>query len=228
MLAAMSDTDTEIQLAGQRLLLLPERAAWLPEAGTLLVADVHLGKAHSFRRLGVPVPGGTTAGTLQRLGRVLNRTRASRLVILGDLLHGPLMREAAALDALATWRRSYADVEVTLVRGNHDDRAGDPPPQLGITCVDEGDAAAGIGALSLQHHPRPRPDAYVLAGHTHPCITLRGRWDGLRLPCFWFGRQVGVLPAFGEFTGMHPARPGPGDRVYAVGDARVFAVPLAT
>ena len=38
------------------------------------------------------------------------------------------------------------------------------------------------------------------------------RCDQLRLPCFWFGDAVGVLPAFGAFTGMHPMRAGAGDR----------------
>ena len=47
----------------------------------------------------------------------------------------------------------------------------------------------------------------MLAGHWHPCASLGGRaHDRLRLPCFWLGaeRTVGVLPAFGGFTGMHP------------------------
>ena len=39
-----------------------------------LVADAHIGKAQSFRRLGVPVPGGTTAATLQRLSRAVAAT----------------------------------------------------------------------------------------------------------------------------------------------------------
>ena len=56
-----------LDLAGQRLDLLPQRAAFLPALRTLLVADAHIGKAVSFRRLGVPVPEATTAGTLARL-----------------------------------------------------------------------------------------------------------------------------------------------------------------
>ncbi|MEY2653052.1 MAG: hypothetical protein RLZZ524_79, partial [Pseudomonadota bacterium] len=39
--------------AGRPLTRRPERAAYLAEAGLLLVAAVHLGKAASFRRLGV-------------------------------------------------------------------------------------------------------------------------------------------------------------------------------
>jgi metallophosphoesterase superfamily enzyme len=66
-----------------------------------------------------------------------------------------------------------------------------------------------------------------LCGHLHPCVQLLGRArDRLRLPCFWFGASVGVLPAFGAFTGMHPIRPAPGERVFAIADAEVSELPL--
>jgi hypothetical protein len=74
--------------------------------------------------------------------------------------------------------------------------------------------------------PRAVPGAYVLAGHWHPCVRVEGRaLDRLRLPCFWFGEAVGVLPAFGEFTGMHPIRRTEGDRVYAVAEGQVVCLP---
>jgi metallophosphoesterase superfamily enzyme len=57
-------------------------------------------------------------------------------------------------------------------------------------------------------------------------VNLGGRaWDHLRLPCFWFGDDVGVLPAFGAFTGMHPIRPGDEERVFAIAGDSVAAVP---
>jgi metallophosphoesterase superfamily enzyme len=46
----------------------------------------------------------------------------------------------------------------------------------------------------------------------------------LRLPCFWLGDDVGVLPAFGAFTGMHPIRTDAGDRVFAIADGAVTAM----
>ena len=55
---------------GQTLMLLPEKAIFLPESDTLLVADAHFGKATSFRQLGVPVPKGTTEETLGVLTRM--------------------------------------------------------------------------------------------------------------------------------------------------------------
>ena len=109
------------------------------------------------------------------------------------------------------------------MRGNHDDRAGDPPADLGMVVVDE---PLTLGGLALCHHPRPQPGAYVLAGHLHPCAMLGGRaHQRLRLPCFHFGAAVGVLPAFGAFTGMHAVKPQPGDRVFLVGDGAVVAHP---
>ena len=216
----------EIEVAGARLALLAQRAACLVDERCLLVADAHIGKAASFRRLGVPVPGGTTTQTLQRLSEAIAASGARRLVFLGDLLHSAHAHAPATLQALAQWRKQHAALELLLVRGNHDHHAGDPPPTLGIQAVDE---PLRIGGLTLCHHPVPRNDAYVLAGHLHPCVQLGGRaHERLRLPCFHFAEHVGVLPAFGAFTGMHVLRPRPGERVYVVGDEAVLPLPQPT
>lgn len=210
-------------VAGTALTLLPERAAWLDATQTLLVADLHFGKAVTFRRHGVAVPRGTTGATLEQLDRLLERLPVRRVVFLGDFLHSRHAHAPSTLGALARWRGRRAALALTLVRGNHDDRAGDPPAALGIEVVDE---PLRHGALALCHHPAPVAGAYVLAGHLHPCIGLSGRArDRLRLPCFWFGPSVGVLPAFGAFTGMHPVQPMAGDRIYAVADDCVMPVP---
>jgi DNA ligase-associated metallophosphoesterase len=205
-----------------RLQLLPQRAAFDPDRGLLLVADAHLGKALSFRRLGVPVPRGTTAEALARLDQLLAATDARHLVFLGDFLHSARGRSASTLEPLAAWRDRHAQRAMTLVRGNHDQRAGDPPATLGIDVVDE---PLRVGPWALQHHPAPVDGAYALAGHVHPGVVLGSRPLGrLRLPCFHFGAAVGVLPAFGPFTGLHIVDALPGDRVFALADDTVCEV----
>ena len=203
-----------ITLAGESLMLMIDKAAYLPARCTLLIADAHIGKAVSFRRLGVPVPQGTTSESLARLTMLVAQLGAQRIVFLGDFLHSAHAQAADTQAAVARWRDAHRDVHLTLVRGNHDDRAGDPPAALGIEVVDE---PLHLGPWALCHHPQPVAEGYVLAGHLHPCVVLRGRArERLRLPCFLFGDRVGVLPAFGAFTGMHPIQPKPQDRVYAV------------
>ena len=209
-----------LTVGGQVLMLLPEKCIFLPESDTLLVADVHIGKAVSFRALGVPVPGGTTGETLALLTSLVRRLALRRIVFLGDFLHSARSHAPATMAAVAQWRGAHADLALTLVRGNHDDRAGDPPAHLDIEAVDE---PLMHGGLALCHHPQPHAGAYVLAGHLHPCVNVSGRaHDWLRLPCFWFRPQVGVLPAFGAFTGMQSIRTAPGERVFAATPQQVF------
>ena len=93
----MSETTPErnaaADIAGERVSLLPERAAYWERTRTLLVADPHFGKAAAFRAAGVPVPRGTTTGSLTRLDAALARTGAARIVFLGDFLHAREGRE---------------------------------------------------------------------------------------------------------------------------------------
>lgn len=220
-----------IRLAGEDALLHPSGTVFLPAHRTLLVADAHFGKAVSFRRLGVPVPRGTTSANVDRLDAAIAQTQASHVVFLGDFLHSARSHAAGTLAVLHGWRERHPGLALTLVRGNHDDRAGDPPASLGFEVVDE---PLPLGPFALCHHPRPVAGAYVLAGHWHPCISVKGRaFERLRLPCFWLGddsgrlpaQAVGVLPAFGSFTGMHRIEPRAGDRIFPIAADVVRALP---
>jgi DNA ligase-associated metallophosphoesterase len=209
-----------MSVGGQVLMLMPERCIFLPDSDTLLVADAHIGKAVSFRQLGVPVPAGTTDETLSVLTGLVRRLDVKRVVFLGDFLHSVRSLAPGTLETVLRWRELHSALELTLVRGNHDDRAGDPPAVLDIQAFDEPLMHRG---LALCHHPRPLPGAFVLAGHLHPCVSLGGRaHDWQRLPCFWFSEHVGVLPAFGAFTGMQAIRAQRGERVFAAAPYRVF------
>ena len=116
---------TEIEAGGERLQLWPDKVVFVPAQRALLVADLHLGKAVSFRRWGVPVPHGTTAESLDRLSMLIERLAPARLVFLGDFLHSPRSQASPALQAAMQWRVRHPRLELALVRGNHDLRAGD-------------------------------------------------------------------------------------------------------
>ena len=213
---------TEVDIAGEVLQLLPERAAFWKRTGTLFIADFHLGKAASFRKAGIPMPTGTTTENVDRLERCIATLGATRLVFLGDFLHSAEGRAERTLARFGEWRATRKDLEIVLVRGNHDDRAGDPPAGWGMHCVNPGE---GMAPFALVHEPKPVRGGYALAGHIHPAVRLSGgAGESLRLPCFWFGPRVGVLPSFGAFTGSAVVRPKAGDRVFVVADDEVLSV----
>lgn len=212
----------ESELAGETVILLPERALYWPYTRTIFIADAHFGKAASFRAKGLLVPGGTTADNLRRLDSAIERSGARNIVFLGDFLHSRAGRIDSTLDALASWRARHCRLNLMLVRGNHDRHAGDPPELLEIETVAE---PYSLGPFALCHEPQESDAGYVLSGHLHPGIVLRGKTnDALRLACFWFTERYAVLPAFGAFTGSYFINRAFGDRVFVIADDSVIAI----
>lgn len=211
----------EMQLCGAGVTLRPDGSLYWPARGTLVVADLHFGKADTFRAAALPVPGGA-AGTLARLAAALTDTGATRLVVLGDFWHARAGRTARLLTELAAWRAARPALAIDLVRGNHD-RAGAPPAGWAASWLAEPVVDPPFG---FAHFPEPSPAGYVLAGHLHPGVTVAGRGrEVFRLPCFWFGPAVGVLPAFGSFTGTSLITPAAGDTVAAVAGDQLILIP---
>lgn len=215
---------TTIEVAGECLRLLPQRALLWPAMRMLLVADAHFGKAERFRTLGVAVPSGTTGDNLQALDALVWAHRVERIVFLGDLTHGRLSAGSSMFQKFVQWRERHAGLELELVMGNHDRHAGNLPAALGLTLRAE---PHEVGPFALCHHPEPIPGRYVLAGHVHPAVTLSGLGhDRVRTPCFVFAAAVGILPAFGAFTGGFTVERGTDKRVYVIAGERVLALPM--
>lgn len=206
--------------------LLPQRAIFIPQASALIVADVHIGKAATFRSLGVPVPHGTTNKNLQRISDLIDQLQPQTLYFLGDLLHGPVAIRPRIIESLAVWREQHSAIQMVLIGGNHDAKAGQLPGYLNIALAKEPYLPEALvsSQLHLCHEPQTIAGAYVLAGHWHPVYRLTGRADSVRLPCFW--QQTGqlTLPAFGEFTGGHPVSPSATDTLYLTDTQRVHCL----
>jgi uncharacterized protein len=210
-----------LDLAGETLVLLPQKALYWPRRKMLVIADIHFGKAAAFRAQGVPVPRGTTSDNLARLDALLALCEVDVMVFLGDFLHARAAHAAATLAAMQAWRERHARLELVLVRGNHDRHAGDPAPALRIAMAEE---PYSVDGFSFCHHPEIAAPGYVLAGHVHPVFVLSSRLDSLRLPCFLVGQSRMILPSFGAFTGGHPVHPLAGEKVYASSGEAIHCV----
>lgn len=205
------------------LQLLPGRAALLPADRTLLVADLHLGKAASFRQAGLPVPEGSSSGDLARLEQLVRSTSATRLLILGDLFHAASGCTPAVLEEFASFRRRVSAVRVVLVEGNHDRRVR-LPEDLGI---DEVVARLEEPPWVFAHEPPQEihPGSIFCCGHLHPRLSIRSpSGDRLSQRCFVEDPGCWVLPAFGSFTGSSVVRPTRATRLWVAGDEAVVDV----
>jgi DNA ligase-associated metallophosphoesterase len=215
----MDDGIVDIEVAGERLELMPHRALYWPAGRSLLVADVHAGRIETLRADGAPVPGDTLGATLQRLEGLVDRSAAETLFVLGDLVQGATGLTDRVVDQTCR-ALSSMDCETYVVPGNHDSIVGGLPAGWPVEMLEP---AAHLGPFVLCHEPEPSDEGYVLAGHLHPTVLLEGGGDRLRLPCFAFGDDVGVLPAFHTMTNGVEMSPDE-YRLFAIADDEVVAL----
>lgn len=213
--------------AAPDILLLPGRAALVPASRTLLVADLHLGKAATFRRAGIPVPEGSAQRDLERLGQLVRRHDIRRIVVLGDLFHARSGCTPQVFAEFAALRATIPDTSVVLVLGNHDRAVGRMPESLGFdACLPSLDEPP----FHFVHEPATdvagsRRDLFTVAGHLHPTVAIRSpSGDRLADRCFVAEPSVLVLPAFGSFTGGHRVEPADGMRLWIARDDGVAEV----
>jgi len=220
----------EVELRGEALVLLPERAVWWPSRRTLLVADVHLGKSAAFRAHGLAVPEGHDRDDLARLRELVIRLGSQELIILGDLLHAPAGNTAALRVQVAHWCEGL-DAQVTVVAGNHDRGLAHWAAEAGL---DFARGPLSLEPFCLRHEPPELADGpevpgagLALCGHLHPMVRMSIAGARHRAPCFWLTARFLMLPAFGSFTGGARVFPRAGDALYAIDQGSVFAVPPA-
>ncbi|MEI9863302.1 MAG: ligase-associated DNA damage response endonuclease PdeM [Limisphaerales bacterium] len=210
----------KISWANEELTLLPERALWWARQKTMFIADLHLGKAATFRNAGIAVPETGHDDDLERLEKILKQYGAERLVVLGDFFHAKSGRTESTLTAFKNWRDRHPSLEMTLVIGNHDRHAGVPPDDWRIRCVTE---PWTLPPFSCYHKPLEtmRKD-FALCGHVHPAFELYER-SGLRAKsvCFYFQERIAILPAFGSFTGTHVIKPLHGEKFFLVVEGQI-------
>jgi len=206
----------------QRLWLLPQKAIYWQKYRTLLVADLHIGKSGHFRKSGIAVPGQVNKSNLAVLSHLVEETSTDHLVILGDLFHSDINKE---WQQFIEWRKKYRELEVSLVIGNHDILERDNYHSGLINLFKK----MTIGPYLLVHDLQEIPDLnatdrYVLSGHIHPAVKLRGKGRQImKLPCFYFGNAYGILPAFGQFTGTKIITPTYDDDVFMIADSQIIS-----
>jgi len=215
---SLYEETARIKIAGEDALLLPQKAVFLAASKTLVVADVHIGKGASFRARTFFAPDGMTSRDLNCLSKLIHKYKAERLIVLGDLVHAQDGLTKDEVTLFEQFRQENAEIEMLLIMGNHDRKAR-LPRSWQIERV-PGELCEGPFIFSHEYEESERPkktEGYVLSGHIHPSVILRGQGKQReRLPCFWLRRKYAVLPSFGVFTGSFTVRPSQLDKIFVV------------
>lgn len=203
-------------LHGQTLWLSPERCIYWEEQQSLILSDLHFGKTGHFRKSGIPVPQNIYKDDLQRLVAQVQYFNPNQLIIVGDLFHSVANKE---LDLFQKWRGDFSSLHMQLVKGNHDILKKDWYASTGIQVTDDHLSIANFCFVhDIQQACEPSAEVdYYFSGHIHPCVSVSGLGrQSLKFPCFYFGKEYAILPAFGKFTGSALIVPSRSDSVFAI------------
>ena len=170
--------------------------AFVPSERTLIVADTHAGLPSELRARGHAVPIGDDRELHAKVRVMIERTRAERIVVAGDLVHGPGSQRHSAIELFV---RAMAPCVVRVVRGNHDRAIESALDALGVEHATE----LSVGPHAVVHGddvPRVKAlraraiteGARVFIGHVHPALLLDDN-AGARKVCPAFASAKGLL-----------------------------------
>jgi DNA ligase-associated metallophosphoesterase len=211
----------ELQWGNLKIQLLPEKAIYLEDFKSILIADPHFGKAAHFRKAGIPVSEKVHIGDFMVIQNLIQKYKPEQLYFLGDLFHSDWN---SAWNDLETFAEYYPSISFHLIKGNHDIL---PEVVYRSDIWQVHTESLNLGQMILSHEPMnivPQ-EKINLCGHIHPGISLYGTArQKLTLPCFFVSTNQIILPAFGRFTGLFTMKCGKNDNAYVIAEKKVIPV----
>lgn len=187
-----------LEIHTQHFDLLPQKCIHWRNKNTLLISDLHLGKAGHFRKNGLFLPQESGMADLILLEKLLLEFKPTRLLILGDLFHSVYNPDWEHFGEL---RKRFAHIVFDLVPGNHDILHKQHYTRFDITFLP---TIVKEEHFVFSHIPMEVEGPFLnVSGHVHPGFYLEGKArNSVRLPCFYLHDKNLILPAFGQLTGL--------------------------
>ncbi|HEV3236147.1 MAG TPA: metallophosphoesterase [Gemmataceae bacterium] len=210
---SLSRQERAVAQIGEEWQLTPERVALHLPSSTAIMADLHLGYDLTRCQSGEAVPIVSVEEQWRPLDTLISCHDVKKLIAAGDLVersHGNLI---ASL--FKDWLLERNVELIAIVPGNHDggiDLDGLVPLfESGIQ----------VGNWQVVHGDKRLPSGKIVLGHHHPCA----KWGRLSAPCFLFGDNRLVLPAFSQDAAggnVRSSRRWKGYRCYVIAGSKVM------
>lgn len=210
--------EQEITWAQHTLILTNKKAIYWPAQKTLILSDLHLGKAAHFRRNGIPIPSQIHQRDLDVLEKLLLHYAVKKVIVVGDLIHAH--QNGEVLD-FKNFLQQFSEIEFILIKGNHDRIADRKILDLGMKAIYN---TFNIDGIEFVHEPEKCAD-YQISGHIHPGVTVRLPTNKhFRLPSYVVSESMIILPAFSQFTGLDTKQSFEKSVNYAILDTGIMAI----
>lgn len=140
----------------------------------LAIADLHIGLEQELSEAGIRIPS-QTEKMLERIKNLIKKTKADRLVLLGDIKHETKGISLQEYDELTRFLEELSKkVKIDVVPGNHD---GDIRKIVPAKVTIHEAKGFSMGNIYVCHgHAKPKEDVlecdYIIISHNHPAIEF--------------------------------------------------------
>ena len=170
-------------------------ALFLRGERALVISDLHLGFEGALAEQGVSIPRFQRRVILERLGRMLDRVKAEKVIVAGDFKHEFSRNLTDEWIEVKQVRRFLRDrVSPVLVRGNHDNYLATILGDVGLILQERAD----VGGYTIVHgHEEVSTLHPIIMGHEHPAVKLKDELGAVvSVPAFLVTDRLVVLPAY--------------------------------
>lgn len=186
----------------------PWPALFIEGDSTLVMSDLHLGIEGYLEDEGIFLPRSVSRSTADMVFKAVDDYSPDIIIFNGDLKHSFGLLKTSEWRELTNFFRRLRDeynLEVYVVRGNHDNYLGVLLDKFGYEMVEKYDK----NYYSIIHGHRDYDlddlNEVVIIGHEHPSIVVRDESGGkYRYKCFLYGdygdKKVIVLPPVSEIS----------------------------
>jgi hypothetical protein len=185
----------------------PWPAIYIKSIDALAIADLHLGIEGVLAEEGVFLPRNVSRVTVDMVMDILEDYSPSMLILNGDIKHGfGLLNTSEWVTVKDLFKRlSEMELEVIVVKGNHDNYLGVVLDRYGIDLFERFD----VGIYSFTHghimYSWDELNEVIVIGHEHPSVSLVDDVGvKYKFKCFLWGDYRGhrilILPSLGELA----------------------------
>lgn len=172
------------------VILTPEKAAII--GNTAIIADLHLGFENVMQNKGVAIPRMQVKEIVKNVKKIIDKYNINRLIVAGDLKHEFSKNLPYEWEDVREFVESV-DVELEVVRGNHDNFLAAILAEYGIELKEH----VKVDKYYVIHGHKDLEFERVIIGHEHPAIKVRVRGGLYSFPCYLVADDAKIaLPAF--------------------------------
>jgi DNA ligase-associated metallophosphoesterase len=189
----------KIRCKGEVLEVTNQRVLYWERKKSLILSDLHIGKAAHFQKSGIPIPKDILTTDLARLKQLILHFKVTNLIIVGDLFHAEYNKD---LDEFKEWLAQFDVLKLQLIKGNHDRLSNKIYQNFEMEVF--GTQLTQNSLKFVHDSVIPTHDFFTISGHIHPGVFIKGKGkQRIKLPCFQMTENQLILPAFSLFTGLN-------------------------